>query len=322
MFRSRSRSVRALAHRYVDMWAFMGLHPTNLDLLQKLKQADDQRFAANMDVCGTVSEKDDKSGNWQESHLVGIRSDIWNPDPGQQERLLFRLQSERQEQLRQEIGRRGRLTQAQTRNLERQLSRDAVMRMRPQDIENRRLVMKLFKTSTNRMRWAGTIEEVVTRELHNSLGARKIVLSFASALEGYDYMTWMQENNRTFRIPSIFSFSYFDARSDRMWYLKIKRKWFSIGADYVVEAHDQQVGEIDGALVGLGYNAHVYVYEPMLARNRAFVDLLTLFATTVGYQSAIRRSLKRRLRATRRGLCMQNVIEDEEYRLLRNPRAA
>ncbi len=322
MFRSRSKSAKSHAHRYVDMWAFMGMHPTNIDLLQKLKEADDQRFGANMDVCGTVSEKDAKTGDWAQSHMVGIRTDIWNPDSQQQSGILNRLQEDRRKQLRKEMKRSGRLSQSQTKNLERQLERDSVMKMQPKEIENRRLVMKLFKTGTQRINWAGTIEEVVTRELHNSLGTKKTVLSFASALQRYDYMTLLQENNRTFRIPSIFSFSFFDQKRDRMWYLEIKRKWISIGADFTIESPNERVGEIDGALIGLGYNAHVHVYEPTLAVNRQFVDLITLFATTVGYQSAMRKSLRRRIKATRRGLCTQNVIEDEEFRLLRNPRAA
>ncbi len=300
----------------------MGLHPTNIDLLQKLKKAEDQRFGANMDVCGTVSEKNMKNGEWAQSHMVGIRTDIWNPDKEQQASILNRLQSDRQTQLRKEIKRSGRLSKAQTKNLERQLERDPVLKMRPQDIENRRLVMKLFKTTSDQIRWTGSIEEMVTRELHNSLGVKRTVLSFASNLQGYEYMTYLQENNRTFRIPSIFSFSYFDERRQKMWYLKIKRKWVSIGADFVIEAYNKPIGEIDGALIGLGYNAHVYLYEQTLAKDRKFLDLITLFATTVGYHSAIRRSLKRRLKATKRGHCMQNIIEDEEFRLLRNPRAA
>lgn len=322
MFWSNAKAKNASLHRYVDMWAFMGIHPTNIDLLQKLKKAEDNAFGVNMDVCGTVKERDLKSGAWNESHMVGIRTDIWNPDSEQQAKILNRLQSDRKETLRKEIKRSGKLSQTQTKNLERQLVRDPVLKMQCSDIENRRLVMKLFKTGNHKIRWAGTIEEVVTRELHNSLGTKKTILSFASVLQGHEYMTYLQENNRTFRIPSIYSFNYYDDRTERMWYLKLKRKWFSIGADFIIESQNERIGEIDGALIGLGYNAHVYVYEPTLAKDRQFTDLLTLFASTVGYHSAMRKSLRRRLKATRKGLCVQNIIEDEEFRLLRNPRSA
>ncbi len=322
MFWSNSKSKNALLHRYVDMWAFMGMHPTNIDLLQKLKKAEDNAFGANMDVCGTVTQKDLKSGKWNQSHLLGIRADIWNPDSEQQSSILNRLQSDRKETLRKEIKRSGKLSQAQSKNLERQLDRDPVLKMESCDIENRRLVMKLFKSGDHNIRWTGTVEEIVTRELHNSLGAKKTILSFAAILQGYEYMTYVQENNRTFRVPSIYSFNYFDQKRDRMWYLKIKRKWVSVGADFTVESQNEKVGEIDGALIGLGYNAHVYVYEPTLAKDRQFTDLLTLFTSTVGYHSAMRKSLRRRIKATRKGLCVQNIIEDEEFRLLKNPRAA
>lgn len=322
MFRSSPRRRDALAHRYLDMWAFMGLHPCNLEILQKLKMADDQRFGANMDVCGTVKELDSKTSTWAESHIVAIRSDVWHPDHDQQLRTLQRLQSDHRESIKRGIKSRGRLSAEQSLFFERQCEHDPVLKLKPQDIESRRLVLKLFSTTSARTRWTGTIEEVVISEIHNSLGTGKTMLSFASILDDYEYVTSLHENHRTFRLPSIYSFGFFDEKHERMHYLKIKRKWVSIGADYIVESETGVVGEIDGALIGLGYNAHVYVYEPTLAKNRPFVDLITLFATTVGFQSAMRRNLRRRLAAARRGMCEQNFIEDEEFGLLKNPRAA
>ena len=77
---------------------------------------------------------------------------------------------------------------------------------------------------------------------------------------------------------------------------------------------------IDGQLIGLGYNAYVHVNEPSLAKNRHFVDLVTLFAATVGYHRAMRRSVKRRVRAARSGGAVPHEVEDEEFWLLKNPR--
>ena len=77
---------------------------------------------------------------------------------------------------------------------------------------------------------------------------------------------------------------------------------------------------IDGKLIGFGYNAHVHVYQPELAGNRHFLDLLTLFTTSVGYHRAMRRSVKRRVRAVRSGEVSPHVVEDEEFWLLKNPR--
>jgi hypothetical protein len=146
------------------------------------------------------------------------------------------------------------------------------------------------------------------------------VLSLAVLLPGYEYVVMVQQNHRTFWIPSIFTFGFYDEDRDRMRYVGIKRKWFSLGADFVVESGGQRIGEIDGKLIGFGYNAHVRVHEPSLAENRHFLDLLTLFAATVGYHRAMRRSVKRRVRAARSGGSFQHKVEDEEFWLLKNPR--
>lgn len=267
MGRAKSRSDGAAANRYVDMWAFLGMHPTNVDLLQRLKSADDRQFGTNMDVCGSVSRQDSGADDWDKTHIFGIRSDAWESDA-----------------------------------------------------EHRRLVIKLFKSTGERIHWAGTIEEVTTREVHNSMGSRRAVLSMAVVLPGYEYVVMVQQNHRTFRVPSIFTFGFFNEREDRMRYVSIKRKWFSLGADFVVESEGRQIGEIDGKLIGFGHNAHLCVHEPSLTRSRHFLDLLTLFAATVGYHRAMRGSVKRRVRAARSDGAFEHVVEDEEFWLLKNPR--
>jgi len=94
------------ATRYVDMWALRSVHPTNIDLLQQLKTADDRQFGANMDVCGTISEKDLNTGDWEKTHIVGIRADAWEA------------------------------------------------------AEDRRLVLKMFKSTSKNIRWQATVEEL------------------------------------------------------------------------------------------------------------------------------------------------------------------
>ena len=267
MGRAKSRSSGKTASRYVDMWAFIGMHPTNVDLLQRLKSADDRQFGTNMDVCGTVSQRHSKTSGWDQTHLIGIRSDVWETSA-----------------------------------------------------ERRRLVLKLFKTTGERIRWVGTIEEVTTREVHNSIGSRRAVLSLAVLLPGHEYLVMVQQNHRTLRIPSIFTLGFYEENHDRMRYVGIKRKWFSIGADFVVESGGRKIGYIDGQLIGFGYNAYVHVYEPTLAANQRFLDLLTLFTASVGYHRAMRRSVRRRVRAARSGEPLKDAVEDEEFWLLKNPR--
>jgi len=254
------------ASRYVDMWAFVGMHPTNLDLLQRLKSGDSQQFGANMDVCGSISQQDSKTSGWDKNHIVGIRTDVW------------------------------------------------------ESAEHRRLVMKMFKSTGKRIRWAGTIEEITTREVHNSIGSRRPVLTLAVVLPGHEYIVYVQQNHRTFRIPSIFTFWFHDEAQDQIWYINLRRKWFSFGADFVIESGGRKIGEIDGKLIGFGYNAYVRVDEPALAKNRRFLDLLTLFATSVGYHRAMRKNIKRRVRAITSDKALEHVVEDEELWLQRNPR--
>ncbi|WP_437230716.1 hypothetical protein SH661x_002108 [Planctomicrobium sp. SH661] len=319
-----ARSKKALqggAHRYVDMWAFPGVHPTNIEFLQRLKMADDRQFTANTDVCGTVMEKDIQTGRWLPTHLVTIRTDAWKPQPETQQKKLELLQQDRMEFLRRQIKQNGALSTAQTERLHKQMMADPVMKLRPDQLEGRRLVMKLFR-SNERVRWVGSLEEMTTREVHNSLASNRPLLSMSASLEGHKYLTDLEENYRTFRIPSIFSFSYFHLKKERMWYVNIKRKWISVGADFVIEAEGRKIGDIDGALFGLGYNAHVYVYEPELAKETQFLDLLTMFTTSVSYHASMRRAVRRRLVASRKGLTAGQIVEAEEFSLLKNPRAA
>jgi hypothetical protein len=252
--------------RYVDMWAFFKMHPTNIDLLQRLKSADDRQFGANMDVCGVISTQDAKTGKWDKTHLVAIRSDAWYSD------------------------------------------------------QQRRLVLKMFKTTGERIHWVGTVEEITTREIHNSIGSRRAVLTLAVILPDYEFLMNVQQNHRTFRIPSIFTFCFHDEDEKRRWYVDIKRKWFSLGADFVIESGGRKIGEIDGKLIAFGYDAYVRVDEPTLAKNSHFVDLLTLFAASVGYHRPMRQSIRQRVRAIQSGQRLEHVVEDEEAWLLRNPR--
>ena len=273
--------------RYVDMWAFLGMHPTNLEILQRLKSSDDRQFGANMDVCGTVSERDPKTGKWNSTYMVGIRSDIWSPDQEELEKTVNALQSQRRDHTRRKIKKSGHLTDKQRAKLDELLADDSLMQMAANEIEKRRLVMKLFRTTGQRIRWTGTVEELTTREVHNSIGSKRAVLSMVGILPGYEYLTLIQQNHRTFRIPGIYTLCFHDETHMRTWYINIKRKWVSMGADFVLEAEGRKVGEIDGKLIGFGYNAYVTVTEPTLAANRDFMDLITLFATSVGYHRAM-----------------------------------
>ncbi len=81
--------------RYVDMWALPGVHPTNVEFMQKMTTADTQHFTKHMDVVGTVSEQDTESRKWKKTHLIGLRTDIWKPDVEEMARSLEVIREQR-----------------------------------------------------------------------------------------------------------------------------------------------------------------------------------------------------------------------------------
>lgn len=306
--------------RYVDMWALPGAHPTNIELLQQLKTADSQHFTRGMDVVGTVKEQDQETGRWSRSHLIGVRTDVWKPSKAERAKSLKVLKKKRHLDLKQQIKRSGRLSDKQEARLAEQVENDSVMKMSADDVVSRRLVLKLFRATANRVRWVGTIEEVTTTEVHNSIGSRKSLISTVAMLPRSDMVVRVQQNHRTFRLPAIFTFGYF--HNNRMWNMTLKQRWFSFGVDFDVEADCQRIGKLDGVLIACGSDSYVNLHDHALSGDTQFADLLTLFTSTVGYHRAMRRSIRRRVKAARRGEWHRHQIEDEELRLKHNGRAA
>ncbi|MCA9137697.1 MAG: hypothetical protein KDB00_13090 [Planctomycetales bacterium] len=306
--------------RFVDMWALPGVHPSNVEFLQKLKTADTNHFTTHMDCVGTVNTLDEQTGDWEKTHLIGMRTDIWKPDDEEMHNCLQAMQDKRRNELKRSIKRSGRLNSKQQQRLEEELAEDDIMQMQCGDIQTRRLVLKLFRTTGDRVRWVGTIEEVTATEVHNSIGTGKTLLTMAAMLSRSEYVTYVQQNHRTFRIPSLFSFCYHDG--DRMWNLLLRRYWISIGADFEIEADGQGIGEIDGKLFSFGSDSHLVLDPHPLVRQPQFVNLVTLFAASVGYHRAMRRSVSRRVEAALNGEAHRNMLQNEELRLRQNARAA
>ena len=306
--------------RYVDMWALPGAHPSNLEFMQKLTTAETNQFTTHMDAVGTVSQQDLKTNDWQRTHLVGLRTDVWHADREELEQAVNAIKAQRRTQLKQQIKKTGRLNNNQQQLLQTTLNNDAIMTMKSGDVEHRRMVLKLFKTSTDRVRWCGTIEQVTTTEVHNSIGSKRSLLTFAVILPRMSMVTQIQQNHRTFRIPSIFTFGFY--HNHKMWNLSLKRHWVSIGADYDLAVNGQPLGQIDGRLVSFGSDSYVDIDAHELSSCTQFVDMITLFAASVGYHKAMRRSLRRRVKAALSGNSHHHLIEDEELRLRHNGRAA
>ncbi len=307
------------SYRYIDMWAVPGIHPTNNEFLQRLKTADSQHFTRNMDVVGTISEKDEE-GKWGKTHLIGVRTDIWKPDAQEVEETLDHLRERRKDELRREIKRSGRLNAKQKQELKERVEEDQIMQMESEDVEHRRLVLKIFKTTGARTNWTGTIEQITATEIHNSIGSKKSLITLAVMLPRYEYVTYIQQNHRSFRIPAVFTFGFYD--SGRMWHLCLRRKWVSFGVDFDVIADGKRIGVVDGVLFAMGCDSYVNLESHPLNSSTQFVDLLTLFASSIGYHKAMRRSIKTRVAACIAGDWHQHLIQDEELKLRHNGRSA
>lgn len=306
--------------RYVDMWALPGVHASNIEFLQKLKSADSNHFNTHMDVVGTVLEQDCETGDWEKTHLVGLRTDAWNADEEELQDALEVMQHQRKRALKKKIKRNGRLNDKQQLKLKEQIDADEVMNTHSGDIETRRLVLKLFKATTDRIRWCGTIEQITTSEIQHSIGSNRPLLSMAVLLPRTQVVTHIQQNHRTFRIPSVFSAGFYD--DERMWNVIIRRRWVSIGADFDVEIDGESVGDLDGRLISFGSDSYINIDPHPLAEHTRFMDMLTLFTASVGYHKAMRKSVQRRVDAALSGNSHLHVIDDEELRLRHNGRSA
>ena len=305
-------------HRYVDMWAVPGIHPTNANFLQSYKMSDSSHFTRGMDVVGTISEE--KNGNWEKNFLIGIRTDVWKPDRKEAADTLKCVQEKRRRELKKEIKKIGRLDAKQKSKLQQQLEADKVMKLQCDDIERRRLVLKIFKTTGKRLNWAGTIEQMTTQEVQNSIGSKRTLLSFALILPRHEMVVYLNQNHRTFSLTSVFSFSYFCL--GRMWPVCLKQRWGSIVPDYEILVDGERIGFVNSVLFAMGSDSYVELYEHKLCRDPGFSDLLTLFAASIGYHKAMRRSVQRRIAACRSGEWQKCLTEDEELKIYKNGRVA
>lgn len=305
-------------NRYVDLWAVPGVHPTNSDFLQSYKMSDSSHFTRGMDVVGSISTQEDNE--WEKKYLIGIRTDIWKPDCKEVADTLKCLHEKRRRELKKEIKKTGRLNAKQNSELQKQLEADKIMKLQCDDIEQRRLVMKIFKTTGKRLNWSGTIEQITTQEVQNSIGSRRTLLSFALILPRQEMIVYLTQNHRTFSFTSIFSFSYFF--DGRMWPVCLRQRWGSLVPDYEILVDGERIGFVNGVVFAMGSDSYVELYEHQLCHESRFVDLISLFAASIGYHKAMRRSVKRRVAACKSGEWQKCLIEDEELKIYKNGRVA
>lgn len=305
--------------RLVDMWIAPGLNPTNIEILTKLKTAEDRQFSKNMAVTGKVFDENKRERSREESHLIGIRFDLWKPTRETRERALAAIQRRRAKELRDQKKQSSALSPEEKALLAEEQAADVLMNAEEKDVDKARLVLKLFRTTGNSIRWRGSIEELTCNEIHQSMGSRATLASFAVVLAEHEYVTHIHQCRRFLRLPPSYSFAYYQEGSDRIWYIDLLCRWVSLGVDYRITAQGRTVGLIDGHLLALGVNSRVRVDEPALAEDARFMDLLSLFAASVGFHRRIRSNIRRRVKAVREGKPV-HVVDDDEMWLLKNPR--
>ncbi len=310
---------------FVDMWAFLGMHATNINIVQKLKTAEDRQFTFGMDVNGKISEDpaEDEIGKKEREDiaLMAIRSNLWEPPKEDKEKALGSYKKKVTEKLRKKVKRTGgRLNKEQKEKLEEKKDEADLDKFKPNDIDKKRLVIKMFSTTGKKIHWKGTVEELSSREIHNSMGSNHPLVTLNVILPGYDYLITIQQNLKYFALAPIYSFFYWDEKMEKMWYVVIKQRFISIGIDFDVYAEDRKIAFIDGKLIGLGGNSSVKIYDEYLAKDKKFGDILVLFTSTVGYLPHMRRAIKKRIKSLERDGNNIHIVEDEEFWMLKNPR--
>ena len=92
--------------------------------------------------------------------------------------------------------------------------------------------------------------------------------------------------------------------------------------DYEILVDSVRIGFVNGLVFAMGSDSYVELYDHKLSQVTGFIDLITLFAATIGYHKAMRRSVKRRVAACQSGDWQKCLIEDEELKIFKNGRVA
>ena len=146
----------------------------------------------------------------------------------------------------------------------------------------KRLVIKLFSPTLN---WRGTIDVMNARSLQLTRGARGLpVIAMSANLDDHDHMVQIERSAHKWPgLPENYSFFTFEDGQVRFY--RLRKKWLSIGQDYVLyDGADRKVGLLDGRVVNLGGKWKVRL-DPEHATNK-LVAVLQLFCGFLKFRSA------------------------------------
>ena len=181
----------------------------------------------------------------------------------------------------------------------------------------RRLIIKSFTKSA----WVGTIEELNATEVKNSAATGKELPAFLCLLKGTGYTVPIEQMRSIY--GRTFSFTIETGKREFV-PMRIRERRFTLGSDWDVHKitpnkEDEKVAYLDGKFMNVGGAWDIGIYDPELAKNKAFVESLSLFATTLRFQKEIREKIGNTIKAIENGT-YRLKIEKQEYDLMKNPR--
>ncbi|MEO1407852.1 MAG: hypothetical protein AAFV54_15395, partial [Pseudomonadota bacterium] len=149
---------------------------------------------------------------------------------------------------------------------------------------DRRLVIKLFSESLS---WRGTMEMLVGRSLQLSCGAGVPVPAFSLNLSRHDQLIEVERCARKWPfLPERFTF-FIQGKSGPKFY-SLRRKMFSIGADYKLFDHQgRHIGGIDHRIINLG-GARIVKLDAAHT-NAKLEAVLELFSAMLKFNRASKR---------------------------------
>ncbi|MEM8634063.1 MAG: hypothetical protein AAGF33_03720 [Pseudomonadota bacterium] len=179
---------------------------------------------------------------------------------------------------------------------------------------DRRLVIKLFSETLG---WRGTMEMMVGRSLQLSTGAGVPVPAFSLNLSRHEQIIEVERCARKWPfLPERFTF-FIQGKSGPRFY-SLRRKMFSIGADYRLFDHQgRHIGGIDHRIINLGGSRIVRI--DAAHSNAKLETVLELFSAMLKFNRASKRHVGKLCQKVRDGK-ISPTLTHREKNLYYNPR--
>jgi hypothetical protein len=183
-----------------------------------------------------------------------------------------------------------------------------------------RLILRIFSDSGQ---WKGSIEEMVTWELGQSIAVDNPLPQFTAIMPIYDYVVPIRKVHQRATIRENYSFELINAKNFNVDIFELRSERISIGSDWNVLYRnikgEKKIADLDTKKLDLGGKVHIKIYEKQFADNEPLKTSLILFSSTIRYQDEIKNNIKNRLESVRKGELKISPKKSELW-LMRNPR--